>query len=66
MEGFGLELILTRGRTPAEVVDTASTWANAGGTGVSVLTMKLGFDGHRARVDHLAEVKAAIDVRFGS
>jgi hypothetical protein len=37
-----------------------------GGTHVSILTMKVGLDGHRAHVDHLAEVKAAIDTRFGS
>jgi probable F420-dependent oxidoreductase len=63
---FGRELILTRARTAADVVDTASNWADVGGTHVSILTMKVGLDGHRAHVDHLSGVKAAIDTRFGS
>jgi probable F420-dependent oxidoreductase len=66
VEHFGLELILTRARAAADVVDTAAKWAQVGGTQVSILTMKVGLDGHRAHVDHLAEVKNAIDARFGS
>ena len=65
-EGFGRELILTRARRAADVVDTAMKWADVGGSHVSILTMKVGLDGHRAHVDYLAEVKAAIDARFGS
>jgi probable F420-dependent oxidoreductase len=65
-EGFGRELILTRARTATDVVDTASKWADVGGTHVSILTMKIGLDGHRAHADHLAEVRAAITARFGS
>ncbi len=64
-DAFGRELILTRARTAADVVDTASKWAEVGGSHVSIVTMKVGLDGHRAHVDHLAEVKAAIDARFG-
>lgn len=63
---FGRELIMTRARTPAEVVATAARWEAAGGTGVSVLTMRLGFDSIAAHVDHLAAVKAAVDERFGA
>jgi probable F420-dependent oxidoreductase len=63
---FGCELIMTRARTAAEVVDTAERWRAAGGTGVSVLTMKAGLDGVAAHVDHLATVRAAIDERFGA
>jgi len=63
---FGRELILTRARTAADVVDTASKWADVGGSQVSIVTMKVGLDGHQAHVDHLAELKAAIDARFGS
>lgn len=63
---FGRELILTRARTARDVVETAAKWADVGGTHVSILTMKLGLDGHRGHVDHLAEVRAAIDERFGS
>ena len=65
-EAFGRELILTRARTAADIVDTASKWADVGGTHVSILTMKVGLDGHRGHIDHLVDVKAAIDVRFGS
>jgi probable F420-dependent oxidoreductase len=63
---FGCELILTRARTAAEVVETASKWAEVGGTHVSILTMKVGLADHRAHVDHLSEVRAAITARFGS
>ena len=66
VEQFGLELILTRAGTATDVVDTAATWAQVGGTQVSIVTMKLGLDHHRAHVDHLAKVKTAIDARFGS
>ena len=63
---FGLELIMTRARSSADVVETAERWAEAGGTHVSILTLKVGLDGHRAHIDHLADVKAAIDARFGT
>ncbi len=59
-EQFGLELILTRARAAADVVDTAAKWAQVGGTHVSILTMKVGLDGYRAHVGYLAEVKTAI------
>ena len=65
-ETFGLELIMTGARSAGEVVETAERWAQAGGTHVSILTMKVGLDGHQAHVDHLADVKAAIDTRFGT
>jgi probable F420-dependent oxidoreductase len=65
-EHFGSELILTRARTARDVVDTASKWAEVGGTHVSILTMKVGLVGHHAHVDHLAEVRATINTRFGS
>jgi probable F420-dependent oxidoreductase len=63
---FGRELILTRARSASDIVETASKWADVGGTHVSILTMKVGLEGHRAHVDHLTAVKAAIDARFGS
>jgi probable F420-dependent oxidoreductase len=63
--GFGRELILTRARTAADVVETAAEWNAEGGTHVSVVTMKLGLAGYRAHVDHLAGVKAAFDAWFG-
>ncbi|MEZ5376886.1 MAG: LLM class F420-dependent oxidoreductase [Acidimicrobiales bacterium] len=66
LDGFGRELIMTRARSAAEVVETAERWQEVGGTGVSVLTMKVGLPHAGAHVDYLAEVKAAIDERFGS
>ena len=48
------------------MVETAAQWQAVGGTHVSILTMKVGLDGHQAHIDHLADVKAAIDARFGS
>jgi probable F420-dependent oxidoreductase len=63
-EGFGFELIMTRARTSAEVMQTVEQWAQVGGTHVSIVTMKTGLDGHRAHVDYLADVKAALDALF--
>jgi probable F420-dependent oxidoreductase len=60
-DGFGRELILTRARTPEDVVATAARWRQAGGTGVCVLTQKLGLDSVEAHIDHLGRVKAALD-----
>lgn len=65
-EPFGCELIMTRARSAADVVETAERWHEVGGTQVAVLTMKNGLDSAAAHVDHLAAVKAAIDGRFGS
>jgi probable F420-dependent oxidoreductase len=64
VDGFGTELILTRARTPQDVLETTLTWQEAGGTAVSVLTQKLGFDSITAHVDHLAVVKDALDSRL--
>ena len=63
---FGRELIMTRARTADDVVETARRWRDVGGTGVSVLTMKVGLDSAAAHVDHIASVKTAIDDRFDS
>lgn len=60
-EGFGTELILTRARTAAQVVESALRWREAGGSGVSVLTQKLGLDSTAGHIDHLAQCKAALD-----
>ena len=66
LDTFGRELIMTRARTAADVVETASKWTDVGGTHVSVLTIKVGLDSHRAHVDHLSDVKAALDTRFAT
>ena len=60
-DGFGSELILTRARTPDQVVEAAARWQDAGGTAVSVVTMKAGLNSAAAHVDHLAQCKAALD-----
>jgi probable F420-dependent oxidoreductase len=64
--GFVLELIMTRARTADEVVDTTRRWQDAGGTGVSVLTQKVGLPTIQAHVAYLAEVKQALDAAVGS
>jgi probable F420-dependent oxidoreductase len=60
-EGFGRELILTRARSVEDVVATTARWRAAGGTGVSVLTQKVGLDSLDAHVDYLGRVKQALD-----
>lgn len=64
--GFPLELILTRARTVDQLIDTGRRWQDAGGTGISVLTQKIGLATIDAHVDYLAEIKAALDVAFTS
>jgi probable F420-dependent oxidoreductase len=66
VESFGRELIMTRARTVADVVETAERWQAAGGTAASAVTMRVGLDSVAAHVDHIAAVKAAIDARFNA
>ena len=61
VDGFPLELIATRARSAREVVETARRWQDAGGTGVSVLTQKVGLPTIEAHVEYLAEVRSALD-----
>ena len=63
---FPRELIMTRARTPQQVVETASRWQEVGGTGVSVLTQKVGLPTIEAHLEYLAEVKDALGRAFGS
>jgi probable F420-dependent oxidoreductase len=63
---FGTELITSRAKTPAQVVETALQWQQAGGTHVSVLTLKLGFDSVAGHLDFVAETKTALDIQFGT
>jgi probable F420-dependent oxidoreductase len=62
-DGFGFELIATRARSAAAVVAAAERWRAAGGTHLSVLTIKLGLDSAAAHLDYAAEVKQALDTR---
>jgi probable F420-dependent oxidoreductase len=64
IDGFGTELILTRVRSVEEVLAATDVWQRAGGTGVSVLTQKNGFDSIAAHVDYLGRVKTAFDARY--
>jgi probable F420-dependent oxidoreductase len=63
---FGFEYTLTRARDVASVLEATERWQEAGGTGVSVLTQKIGFDSVAGHIDYLAGVKPALDARFGS
>jgi len=65
-ESFGFELIMTRARSADEATMTAEQWQDVGGTGVSLLTQKVGLPHVTAHIDYIAEVKTALDVRFGS
>jgi probable F420-dependent oxidoreductase len=63
---FGLELVATRAKTPADVVETAERWQAAGGTHLAVVTMRLGLDTAAAHLDHAHSVKDALDITVGS
>jgi probable F420-dependent oxidoreductase len=65
-DAFTTELILTRAGSADAVLGAAQRWADAGGDGIALTTMKLDFADHRAHVDHIAAMKAAIDDRFTS
>ncbi len=52
-EGFGLELIATRARSTGEIGETAERWQAAGGTHLSVLTMKLDLDTAAAHLEYV-------------
>jgi probable F420-dependent oxidoreductase len=65
-EGFGFELIATRARSATQVLESAERWRSAGGTHVSVLTIKLRLDSAAAHLDYAASVKDALDARIGT
>ncbi len=65
LEGFGTELILTRGKDVKGVVELSERWQKAGGTQVAVVTMRLGHDSLPAQLDYIHQVKSALDDRFG-
>ena len=58
---FPFELILTRARTPEQIVETTLRWQDAGGTGVSVLTQKAGLATIDEHAEYLALVISALD-----
>jgi probable F420-dependent oxidoreductase len=61
-EGFGPELVATRAHSTADVVATAEAWEAAGGTHLSVVTMRLGLDTAAAHLDHAQSVKDALGI----
>ena len=63
---FGFELIATRARSAAQVVETAERWQSAGGTHLAVLTIKLGLDTAAAHLDYARSVKDSLDIRLGA
>jgi probable F420-dependent oxidoreductase len=63
--GFPLELILTRARTVEQVVETTLRWQDAGGTGVSILTQKVGLRGIDEHIEYLGRAKAALSAALG-
>ena len=65
-DGFGFELVATRARSAAEVVEAAERWEAAGGTHLCVLTIKLGLDTAAAHLDYASTVKQALDARLGA
>ena len=58
--GFGIQCNMLKAKTPAEVVETAQRWRDAGGTDVSVNTMGQGFTTPGAHIDHLRRVTDAL------
>ncbi len=50
---YGLDLTTLRAKTPDEVAAQAAAWRDAGGTHVSVCSMRLGLDSAEAHVDFL-------------
>jgi probable F420-dependent oxidoreductase len=65
VEGFGMELIPTRARDTAAMIEAAERWASAGGTHATFVTMKLGLDTAAAHLDHLQSLQDALEARFG-
>lgn len=59
---FGAELITTRAKDVDELRRVTERWREAGGTQVSVVTMKLGFTSAAAHIDFLADVKDALEL----
>jgi probable F420-dependent oxidoreductase len=62
---FGAELITSRAKDIADVVDTARRWRDAGGTHLSVLTTRFGFRAADEHIEFVATAKAALDTALG-
>lgn len=60
LEGFGLELIPTRANDVPAVVEAAERWEAAGGTHLSVVTMRRGLSTAVDHVDYLRAVFTAL------
>ena len=53
LAGYGLDLTALRAKTPEEVAAAAEAWRVAGGTHLSVCSMRLGLDSVEAHIDYL-------------
>jgi probable F420-dependent oxidoreductase len=60
---FGADLITTSAKTLDATLEAIDAWEAAGGTHVSVLTMRKGFDSIDAHIDFLAQVRSRLDGR---
>ena len=56
LTGFGLDYTALRARTPHDVAEAADTWRAAGGTHLSVCSMRLGLDSVEAHLDFFGRV----------
>ena len=63
---FGFEVTLNRARDVESVVALAGRWQEAGGTGVSVYSEKVGLDSIAGHIAYLDTVKAALQSELGS
>ncbi|MCU0260190.1 MAG: LLM class F420-dependent oxidoreductase [Ilumatobacteraceae bacterium] len=61
-DGFGFELITTRAKDLATVVETAERWQEVGGTQLAVVTMGMGL---RTAAEHLDVIHAVRDALAG-
>ena len=54
-EGFGTELVAVRAKSVDDVARAFERWREAGGTHVSVVSMRLGLDSIEAHLDYFAQ-----------
>jgi probable F420-dependent oxidoreductase len=64
-DDFGYEFVQTRSGTPDGVAATSEQWAEAGGTHMSVVSMKLGLQTAADHLEYLHAVKERLDARLG-
>ncbi|MDO8362694.1 MAG: LLM class F420-dependent oxidoreductase [Actinomycetota bacterium] len=60
LTGFGLDLTALRARTPDEADEIAGQWRAAGGTHLTLSTLKRKLDSVEAHIDHMAQLAARV------